>query len=226
MNGGREHRRYPRCIVEGVHGKMVLSSEVDIINLSLGGMAIRANRRLNIGSECALTLDVHGKPLKTTGIVVWSVLTDIARRGEDSVPYYSAGLRFADILSDKVQALMDFIELHKMAQEHRLSGIRFQIRAEGTAVLDGLQAYNVKLISLSGMLMETDRSFEIDEVFRMEILPADGEPIVFTGRVASIVDVTLEEGAAPLHQMGIEFIEMTNVDRERLTAFVQTLSEG
>jgi Tfp pilus assembly protein PilZ len=205
---------------------MVLSSEVDIINLSLGGLAIRANRRLNIGSECTLTLDVHDKPLKTTGIVVWSVLTDIGRRGEDSVPYYSAGLRFVDILSDKVQDLMDFIELHKMAQEHRLSGIRFQIRAEGKAMLDGLQAYNVKLISLSGMLMETDRAFELDEVYRMEILPADADPIEFTGRVASIVEVDLEEGAAPLHQMGIEFVEMTSEDRERLTAFVQGVSEA
>ena len=211
-------------MVEGVHSRMVLSAEVDVINLSLGGVAIRAKRRLNIGSEYALTLNVDDRELRVKGVVVWSTLSDIARRGEETVPYYSAGLRFSDVLSQKVQDLIAFIDRHKIAQEHRLSGIRFLIKAEGKAQLDSLESYAVKLVSLSGMLIEADRSFRIEETYAMEIQPPGRDPISFSGRVASHLELDVE--GANRHQIGIEFLDMSPVDREKLKEFIAHLADA
>jgi c-di-GMP-binding flagellar brake protein YcgR len=217
-----KQRRFPRFTVEGVHGKMALSSVVDVVNLSLGGMAVRADRRFNIGSECTLKLPVGERELTVQGVVVWSSLTGVTRRGEDTVPQYSAGIRFRDMLSERLEDLIDFIDSHKIAQEHRLSGIRFLIKASGKATVNGVETYKVKLISLSGMLIEATRTFAVDETYPMEILPPEQEPIVFTGRVASIVET--DKGEAGSHLIGIEFKEMAPEQKQRLTTFIATLS--
>jgi c-di-GMP-binding flagellar brake protein YcgR len=218
-------RRYPRFTVQGLQTTMVLTSEVEVINLSLGGIALRASRRLDIGSEYALTLDVDERQLRLNGTVVWSVLSDIVQRSGESVTYYSAGLRFDDVLSDKVRGLMEFIDRNKVAAEHRLSGIRFTIKADGAALLDGPESYAVRLISLGGMLIETDRELGIDETYAMEINPPDMEPITFTGRVASQLEVD-DDDSGTSHQIGIEFLEMSEEGRQRLQQFVDTLSTG
>jgi Tfp pilus assembly protein PilZ len=217
-------RRFPRFHVEGLHGRMVLAAEVDIVNLSLGGMAIKANRRLNIGSECGVTLDVDGRALTLRGTIVWAALTGLTQQDGESVPQYSAGVRFRDVLNDTVESLMEFIDHHKVSEEGRLSGIRFRIRAPGKAVMDGVENYRVKLISRSGMLIEVDRDFEIDQVYPMELQPPDAEPIAFTGRVASRVPVSGEPN--PRHDIGIEFQDMPPADRTRLDRFIDSVSQG
>jgi c-di-GMP-binding flagellar brake protein YcgR len=217
-----KERRFPRFTVEGVHGKMALSTVVDVVNLSLGGMAVRADRRFNIGSECTLKLPVGERDLTVQGVVVWSSLTGVTRKGEDTVPQYSAGIRFRDMISDRLEDLIDFIDRHKIAQEHRLSGIRFLIKASGKATVNGVENYKVKLISLSGMLIEAARAFTVDETYPMEILPPNQEPIVFTGRVASVMENDLADQTT--NQIGIEFLEMAPEQRRRLTTFIACLS--
>jgi len=80
-------RRHPRLVVEGVHGKMVFASQVEILNLSLGGVALTADRRLNIGGEYTLKLALAGETLDIKGIVVWSALSGLRKSGEgEGVP--------------------------------------------------------------------------------------------------------------------------------------------
>ena len=52
----RENRRYKRFSVDifGINGKMMFANEVEIQDISIGGISIRVDRRLNMGSEYTL----------------------------------------------------------------------------------------------------------------------------------------------------------------------------
>ena len=224
MNPAERRRRHARFTVEDVRGQLVLASKVEVLNLSLGGVAIRADRRLNIGSEYTLKLEMGDRFLAMQGVVVWSVLSGMRKsRGED-VPEYSAGLRFAGVIDEKVQGLIEFIDENRIVEEHRLAGLRFQVEAPGKAVLDALESYRVRLISLSGMLIEADRSLDVERVYAMHFQTPQGEPVAFAGRVASCLE---EDGGGPRRfRVGVAFVDMAGPDRARLEAFVTSLTQG
>jgi c-di-GMP-binding flagellar brake protein YcgR len=214
-----DKRRHPRFTVEGVHGTVVFASEVELLNLSLGGVAIRADKRLNIGAEYTLKLEVGDSPVAVRGVVVWSVLSGTRASGAEAPSQYSAGLKFMGVLTDTLQVLMDFIDRNKVSEEHRLTGVRFQI-GSGRALLDDTESYRVRLISLSGMLIETEHPMDVETRFPMELLPPGQESIHFTGRVASC---QAAQGGGT-HKIGIEFLQMSPDDRARLQRFVQSLA--
>jgi hypothetical protein len=219
---GPNKRRHPRFTVEGVHGRMVFASQVDILNLSLGGVAIKADRRLNIGGEYTLKLELAGEAIDIKGLVVWSVMSGLRKSGKDTVPEYSAGLRFKDIFTERLLRLMAFIDHHKVFEEHRVGGMRFRIDAPGKALLDSPEHYRVKLISRSGMLIETTHPLELDGVYPMEISPPGAEPIRFEGRVASAMNMP-DEGHV---ELGIEFLTLPPEDDLRLQAFIESLAKS
>lgn len=201
----------------------MFSTPVDIVNMSLGGAALRADMRLNIGREYVLRLEVEETVLNVKGIVVWSTLSGL-RRNEagEMVSQYSAGLRFKDMLTDQMSQLLGFIDQNKVNPEKRLAGLRFRIGTAGKAVIDAAQAYDVELISLSGMLIRTEQDLALEGLHPMELLPPEQDAIRFTGRVASSIEIH-EDGPA-FHEVGIEFVEMSPNDRARLDAYVATLA--
>jgi hypothetical protein len=216
-------RRHPRFTVEDVRGHLVLASKVEILNLSLGGVALRADRRLNIGATYTLKLEMGDRFIAMQGVVVWSVLSGMAKTKGEDVPQYSAGLKFAGVLTDKLQGLIDFIDDNRIVEEHRLAGLRFDVEAPGQAVLDGLESYRVRLISLSGMLIEADRALDVERVYAMHFQPPSGERVAFAGRIASCA----EEGAGGprRYRIGVAFVDMAGADRLRLETFVTSLTE-
>jgi hypothetical protein len=219
-----DHRRFPRFSVSGIQGRVSFSTSVEILNLSLGGVAIKADRRLELGQEYALRLDLGDRELEVNGIAVWSKLSGLAEVEGGSVPEYSAGFRFMNVLTDKVQDLVDFIEMNKGGEEERVTGIRFQIGRAERATLDTDEECEVKLISRSGMLIQAQRRFEVDAVYTIQILPPGQEPIRFRGRVASQFESS--QGFLTRYDLGIEFIDMSETDRKRLESFIEEISGG
>jgi hypothetical protein len=218
-----DKRRHPRFMVEGVQGAMLFTTPVEVVNMSIGGAAVRADMRLNIGREYLLKLEIDGRSISVKGVVVWSTLSGIRRneRGE-SVSQYSAGLRFRDVLTEKLEEVLEFIDQNKVNPEKRLSGLRFRVNAPGKAQIDAAEHYEVELISLSGMLIRTGQDLQLEALYPMEIVPPGEAAIRFTGRVASSLEVQ-EDGPA-YHEVGIEFVEMGPNDRARLDAYVATLA--
>jgi hypothetical protein len=225
VSGAERRRRHPRFTVEDVRGQLVLASKVEVLNLSLGGVAIRADRRLNIGSEYTLKLEMGDRFIAMQGVVVWSVLSGMRKgRGEDA-PEYSAGLKFTGVIDDKVQGLIEFIDENRIVEEHRLAGLRFQVEAPGKAVLDSLESYRVRLVSLSGMLIEADRALDVDRVYAMYFQAPGGARVAFAGRVASCVEDG-GSGAPRGYRVGVAFVDMSGDDRRRLQSFVDSLTSG
>lgn len=217
----QEKRRYPRYVVQGVEGTLLFTTHVDILNISINGVALKANRRLEIGRQYVLKLEYMDRTVSVNGVVVWSVLSELTDGPHaEKVPVYKAGMRFTDILSDKMAKLLDFIESHKLSQDERLN-IRFTIKAPDKAILDGPHNYAVKDMSVSGMRIETDMRFNVDARYPMEIALGDDRGIKVMGRVVSCLEVN---DRVPKHYaIGIEFIEISEEDRKRLKEFVDTI---
>ncbi|MEW6586064.1 MAG: PilZ domain-containing protein [Nitrospirota bacterium] len=216
-----ERRHYQRFVVEGIEGTLMFATDVDIINISINGVALRANRRLEIGREYTLKLEFHDKVISLNGIVAWSVLSELARgQHEEKVPIYKAGMRFTNVISEKMARLLDFIDENKLAPDHRLT-IRFGVRSPDRASLNGPHNYKVKKVSDNGMLIETDLPFEVEESLPMEIALSDDTTIRFVGRVASCLEITNE---VPKHyDIGVQFIEISGNDKARFNEFIKSL---
>ena len=114
-----DKRRFPRFAVDAVQGKMGLRSQVQLLDLSLGGAAIRVKRKLSVGAEYALKFDLGKGFITIKAIVLWSVMSP--NESGEGVPEYSAGLQFTDVLTGKLQALFNYIDEHKVGEERRQS---------------------------------------------------------------------------------------------------------
>jgi hypothetical protein len=217
-----ERRRWPRFSVENIHGRLISESEVEILNMSISGAAVKVERRLTMGGQYNLKLDRDGGQMTVKTEVVWSVLTEFRKNDEgDEVPVYSAGLKFTDVLTPRIGELLSFIDDHKIIDEKRLGGLRMHIDAPGKAALDYPEGYKVLVLSRSGMLIETDHGVIVDGVCPMEVTLPDGSLLRFSGRV-----VTLKESAdeqRPRREIGIEFVNMPDPDKSRLTKYLDTL---
>ena len=217
----QDKRQYPRYVVEGVEGTLLFTTHVDILNISINGVALKAKRRLEIGRQYILKLEYKDRTVSVNGVVVWSVLSELTDGPHaEKVPVYKAGMRFTDIISDKMARLLEFIESHKLSQDERLN-IRFTIKAPDKAILDGPHNYGVKNMSISGMRIETDMGVDVGARYPMEISLEDNRTIKVLGRVVSCLEVN---DRAPKHYaIGIEFIEMSDEDRKKLKEFVDAL---
>jgi Tfp pilus assembly protein PilZ len=115
MQQERRHKRY-RLDPIGITGKMSLSNKVEILDISLGGVALKADRRLNIGKELLIKLQDKEKTLNVAGIVVRSELSGMEKRTNgESITIYTAGMKFKD---DSVDAVADFL-ISNGAQQKR-----------------------------------------------------------------------------------------------------------
>ncbi len=92
-----EKRRYKRFSVDimEINGKMVLASYVKILDISIGGVSFKANRRLNMGSEYSLKMENKRRELTVKGIIVRSTLSESI---EDSPGQYCPGLLCRDAI--------------------------------------------------------------------------------------------------------------------------------
>ena len=221
-------RRYKRFKLNDrkVNGKMVLATEMQVIDISISGISLKANRRLNIGSVYTLKLEGR-KTISLRGTVVWCSLTE-TRKGseEEMIPIYSAGMQFKDMSAERITELQYFIESHKIEEVHVLGGarlnIRFHIKEPENAILIYPDDYKVETISLGGMLIECLRNLEIESRIPMEMFIHDDNPLKFVGRVAScrVID---KEGQKQ-YNIGIEFLDLTEKDREVLSSFVDYIT--
>jgi hypothetical protein len=112
-NNSRRHKRFKPDITE-LHGKMILAQKVEIVDISLSGVALRTDRKLTIGREYPLRLVWKGKTLDVWGVVVRSEMIGLEERGSGkNVLLYSAGVMFKDASSNSIADFINSIEMDK-----------------------------------------------------------------------------------------------------------------
>ena len=140
------------------------------------------------------------------------------------VPVYRAGIRFTDVSTERANLLQKFIEDNKVKTlETRLGGVRFKIANSEDVKVDLPRKYDVKRVSLSGMLIETGYPLDLNSRHGIELF-LNEEIMNFTGRVAYCETIGTE--GALRYDIGIEFIEMSDNNRKSLKDFLDTLEDG
>lgn len=221
---GKEKRKFKRYSVDDIHGNMLYSADVNIVNISIDGVLLETTRRMDINREYTLKIKYKKSILDLKGAVVWSVLsrTETRPTGEN-IPIYKTGIKFSHGFSDTTRDVMKFIDENKTeTMEKRLIGVRFKVSQPDDATIDASYEYTVKKLSFSGMLIETDQLLDIDSRHEMEI-SLDNRAIAAVGRIVNCLQVTDED--VQKYEMGIEFIEMTEDDKRVLKKFIDSLDQ-
>jgi Tfp pilus assembly protein PilZ len=226
MQDKRRHKRFKLDIIE-INGKMSLADKVKIIDISLGGIAVKADRRLNIGREYMIRLEEKGKSIDVRGIVVRSELSGIEERDKgERVSIYTAGMLFKEGQTPKISEFLSSIEQHRRKEvpvsfDRRLT-VRFNITAPGEQTLSFPAQFTVREISLSGMLIRTDQRLAQESIIPMALsLNADSQ-VNFNGRVASCRPT--EYQGQPHYEIGVAFSDLTERDRTLLKTFIDYLT--
>ena len=218
-------RRHKRYSVEGIRGNVLYTSDIEVLNISTDGVSVETARRLELNREYTFKVRYKDTFMDLRGRVVWAVLTSREQKNTGTfLPVYRAGIKFTDALSEKADLLRKFIKENKVkALETRLGGARFRIANSEDVKIDLPRKYEVKRVSMSGMLVETGYPLALDSHHRIELF-LNEETMHFTGRVAYCE--AFDEGGASAYDIGIEFIEMSDGDRESLKDFLDGLEDG
>lgn len=228
-----EKRRYKRFSVDtlGIRGKMIFANTVEISDISVSGISIRTDKRLNIDREYMLNIVENDKSISVKGTVIWARLQGNRKAANgDLTPLYVVGMKFTDISSVKVRELITFIETHKQKEvslgkiakqsDVRLN-MRFYVNTNGKTILSCPASYTVKKISMGGMLIESKTPFEVEARMPMEFSLPEDSSIRFLGRVASSTLATDNDAG---YKIGIEFIDMSNEDSKKMQEFISKLN--
>jgi hypothetical protein len=223
--GSRERRRHKRFTAEGVRGNVRYLADLKLINISVDGAAIETKKRLDVNREYNFKIDYKGTPLSAKGLVAWSQLIQSEKTATgDLVPIYRSGVKFIDVLDEKTIALMSFIEDNKIeTPERRLGGVRCKIAAPQNVKVGFPYEYVVRKISLSGMEIETKHPLDPDSRHEMELI-LNEKVLAIMGRIVTCIEVP--SGNATKYHMGVEFIGISDNDRELLKHFLNTLDES
>lgn len=111
---GEERRKCKRLQIEHlkVMSEMPSASEVKVINISISGILIKADRRLDIGKTYVLKIGYKEKMVFVKTTVAWSLL--VAGTGDahgNITPFYIAGMQFVKHADEKLEELVNVINL-------------------------------------------------------------------------------------------------------------------
>lgn len=222
MDQDKESRKYKRYDVERIHGNVLNATDLDILNISIDGAAIETPKRLELNMEYTFKIKSQNDSLNIKGRVVWANL--ISKEEKDSnrvIPVYRVGIKFTETLNEKGTRLQNFIEENRTKPlEHRLGGGRFKIAKTENFQLDYPYEYEVKKISMSGMLIETQYSLDPGSSHYVELFICN-ERLNIEGRIVSCERKDSQKGAR--YNIGMEFINVPEEDGEILKDFLETL---
>ena len=225
MSENNDNRRYRRYVVDGIHGNLLYSSDLEVLNISIDGAAIETTKRLELNREYTFKIRYKDVNLTLKGRVIWAIL--ISKEKKDSktaIPVYRAGVAFSYTLSEKANMLHDFIEENKIRTfENRIGSVRFKITKTENIKIDLPHRYKVKKISLAGMLAETEYPLEIDSHHDIELFLNDSV-VNIVGRIANCEKLDTEKTV--MYDTGIEFMQMSDRDIKLLENYLETLENA
>jgi c-di-GMP-binding flagellar brake protein YcgR len=230
MHPERRYKRYKVDVLK-ISGKMVLAKNVTILNISIGGLALRTDKKLSVGGQCRVTIEGKSTTFTEKGAVVWSFLTETVKDDLGNViPIYTAGIQFVNLTDEKIREISAFIEAHFEEEEEKVESykqtgkrlyVRFSSVEKNQATIFFHEKYIIKNLSLGGMLIESEHALEIDKNIQMEIFLLGDEHINLTGRVASCIDIAGE--VQKIFDIGIEFVSISEDSIKKLESIIQLL---
>jgi Tfp pilus assembly protein PilZ len=230
-----EQRSHPRFIVESldISGRIMLANKVEILNISVGGVLVKTDKRLNVGTIYMLRLESKGKLLTLPCKVVRAELSESHKDSiGQSIPIYSAGMQFTNVSNEQINTINDFLKGHVIGyQKQELKAmdkisdlrlyVRFLIKTPEQATIQCYDSYKLKDISMGGIRIESDYRLEVGEKQLMEIVLPGEKTVKFSGKVISCFLLGNKEPKQ--YDIGIKFLDMSDQDKETFKFFLKSL---
>lgn len=221
----RNQRRHRRYDAEGVQGSLVYSLDARVLNMSLTGMAIETATFLKTGGQYWLRVPSGDTQLRFKAEVKWCHLVRNERTAAgESRAVFKAGIDFREILDDSARQVLDFLQQHVVVElGRRLTG-RFHLAAPERAALSVRHEFDVRRLSLGGMLVETVWDPPVDTEVEVELQVPN---VVRTAaRVRSVIPVPAAGPYdPPTFAVGLAFHPLAEEAQAALSRFVQGLLE-
>ena len=232
MNERRRHKRY-FVDFQDIHGKILFSSKIQILNISVGGVAFTIDKSLNVGGIYVLRIESKGIALHLRGTIVWSRLLEERRQNEKTILIYTVGMKFLSLGSDRLKEIETFIKENVIDYQRSeglpptMSGVRihvrFHIKDPDKATISCDEDFSVKKISQSGMLIDSYYLFQSNDTVPMAMTLLEGQDIAFWARIVSCNEI--KDTEPQRYAIGIEFVDMSDTDRRKLIAFIDSVEE-
>ena len=219
----QERRQYPRYEVEGVQGIAHFTSDLRVVDLSIGGAAVESTVPLTTGQIHELTLQRDGQSATLEVVVRWSRLARAASSAQGgSLPIYRSGLEFKGVLADSAEELLHVIRDSENGQEsrERLFG-RFEPDTTTAARLDAHCNIRVRRISRSGMLVEVGYFPRLGTRFQVEVPTNSGSPLSAQVRVAYTRPIRGDLGAVA--EVGLQFLALDSPTEQVLDHWISAI---
>jgi hypothetical protein len=213
-----------------------VSTEARILNMSLTGLAVETTSLLRLGGHYVLRLPHREGELRPDATVEWCHLVGTRRDDHgDSVPVYQSGLDFRESLDDRARHILAFLQEHIVMDVNRRLAGRFRPKQAIAAALSARYPFEVRRLSLAGMLIDTPYAPEVGDQIEMEVDCPTG-PFQALGAVRFVQQGVAEKvaaaggaaasAAADLPWLaGVEFGELDPEARDCLTRLIQSLIE-
>ena len=218
----KDARRYKRFAVDlmKITGRM-FANEVEIVDISTDSVSLKADMRLDIGSEYRLRLEDEEDVVLVKGSIESSSITTPKKDPEgNTVLIYAAEMKFAGVSRNERAKLERFIEAFRRQEHIGLGSVRVHVPGGKTA-LDLSADYRVKKLSLGGMLIDNRHALKVNGKVPMEMTLPGGHTIRFLGRVASCLKTKDDR-----HDIGIEFLDMSDTNKEHLKNLLELLDSA
>lgn len=123
---------------------------------------------------------------------------------------------------EKYEPMNKFFKNTRRHRRFVVDMMDIRITAKTAAVTSAsAEDYRVIMLSLAGAQIESGHLLELKSKLQMEMTLPENVPISFTGRVTCCVPEEDDKGMR--HNIGIEFIEMSEHDRTKLKKFIYRL---
>ncbi len=220
MTPKNQRRRHPRFEVERLPGVLVLPRGGEVLNISVSGIGVRTPAPLRIGKQLKFKLGGGPTDIDLTGVVQWCHLAG-RRQHEDgsSELVYEAGIAFDPGVSEQIRDTLTFLGSDPVVVPERRFHGRYVLDDPAPLTVEMEHDLHVRLISLSGMLAETDVSVPSETRVQLS-LALDGSTFESRARVA----MTEERVESEQHfiAVGLEFIETPPEQESVLRRFIES----
>ncbi len=226
MDKQRRHKKI-RLDAATPEGKMLLTDNAEILDLSSGGASLQSDKGLVAGNRYLITCAGKGKGIRVTGIAVHSEFAGPGEKsGSESAARYTAHIRFDAGQTEKIAYLIDSVERERemdtAVETERRRHVRFRMTIPLESILSHTGRFKVKTMSQSGMLIQSMQPLEINSTVPMELSLTTGGEVSFIGRVASCL-MTNDNGRES-YDIGVEFQDLSETGRSMLGAFIGSLA--
>lgn len=116
-----DQRRHNRFRIEGIHGSILNSNDLEVMDISVGGAAIETARRLELNREYTIRIHCRGSSFQVRVMIVWAMLISKERHDGAIMPFYRAGINFLHMSAEKADLIRNCMA-HHMEMKTRGSG--------------------------------------------------------------------------------------------------------